>query len=62
MGDYGTINKKSGLFEKEGNIYHDELIPDITTKYPPQKGAKEVTIELVSDSVRRRAVTSDVHL
>ncbi|EJD00042.1 uncharacterized protein FOMMEDRAFT_142519 [Fomitiporia mediterranea MF3/22] len=35
VGDFGGINKDTGEFEKEGNLYRDSSIAAITARYPP---------------------------
>ncbi|KAF7977601.1 hypothetical protein HWV62_3208 [Athelia sp. TMB] len=32
VGDYGTVDSKTGTFEKDGNIYDENLIPNKTDK------------------------------
>ncbi|EJC99695.1 uncharacterized protein FOMMEDRAFT_142664 [Fomitiporia mediterranea MF3/22] len=34
-GDYGGVNKESGEFERQGNLYRDSTIAEITARYPP---------------------------
>ncbi|KAJ3724157.1 hypothetical protein DFJ43DRAFT_1158007 [Lentinula guzmanii] len=53
VGDYGTIDKKTGEFEKEGNIYEDVTTAEIATAHPPQTAAKDKTFEISSNHVRR---------
>ncbi|KAL5501092.1 hypothetical protein ACEPAH_9479 [Sanghuangporus vaninii] len=37
VGDYGRINKKSGAFQREGNIYHEPSLKYITDQFPKQR-------------------------
>lgn len=35
VGDYGTINKKTGQFEREWNIYDNPLTADLMAEHLP---------------------------
>ena len=62
MGDYGTVNSKTGQFEKEGNIYEDEATADIACHHPPQKGTPEEYFMVSSTNVKRGEVKTGVEL
>ncbi|EJD00261.1 uncharacterized protein FOMMEDRAFT_170227 [Fomitiporia mediterranea MF3/22] len=47
-GDYGGINYESGKFEKQGNLYRDDSIAEITTKYPPIHGSETKDMQYYS--------------
>ncbi|KAK7678967.1 hypothetical protein QCA50_014746 [Cerrena zonata] len=53
VGDYGTIQRKTGEFEKEGNIYEDDAMADIVADHPPQIASKDTVFEISSNNVRR---------
>jgi hypothetical protein len=35
VGDYGIVDRETGLFEKEGNVYRDKAMATLAAKYPP---------------------------
>ena len=43
MGDYGTINRETGMFDIEGNVYKEFLDPE-------QKGSHQIIVEEPEDS------------
>jgi len=53
VGDYGAIDKGSGQFEKEGNIYENESMAALAAKHPPQTASKDEIFEISSDHVKR---------
>ena len=53
VGDYGTINRQSGEFEKEGNVYDDALTAEIVMDQPPQTTTKDTIFEIASNNVKR---------
>lgn len=53
VGDFGTIDKKTGEFEKEGNIYDDVSTASLTANYPPLMASKDAVFEISSENVRR---------
>jgi len=57
VGDYGTVDRKTGQFEKEGNIYEGEATAQLAAKYPPETAAKESFFEISSDTVTRCDLT-----
>jgi hypothetical protein len=57
VGDYGTIDKKTGVFEIEGNIYEDPGIADLTAAYPPLQAAPENSFIVSSLGVKRHELT-----
>ncbi|OCB91508.1 hypothetical protein A7U60_g1243 [Sanghuangporus baumii] len=60
-GDYGQIDKRTGQFEREGNIYRDPEVAHIASKFPPLRGPQVNTLEIHSMDVRGITVSPDVH-
>lgn len=60
-GDYGKVNKYSGQFEKQGNIYRDEGIMHITSKYMPITGPEVDDYQIHSMNARTISLGPDVH-
>jgi len=52
VGDYGTIDKKTGYFEKEGNIYSHPNIVEMAAKHPPVEATKENYMMIQSEDVK----------
>jgi hypothetical protein len=59
VGAYGTINRKTGEFETEGNIYEDEATAQLAAKYPPQIGCKEHIFTIFSEGVKAHEFSLD---
>ena len=57
MGDYGTIDKETGQFQKDGNIYDDVTIAHLADHHKPLMGAPETTLIISSTGVIRRELT-----
>ena len=57
MGDYGTIDKETGQFQKEGNIYDDVTIAHLADHHKPLMGAPENTLIIKSAGVVHRDLT-----
>ena len=51
MGDYGTIDRETGKFQKEGNIYEDVTIAHLTNQHKPLTGAPDNTVIISSAGV-----------
>ena len=62
VGDYGKINKKTGDFEKEDNIYSAKATADLVSQYPPIEASKQDKIEIVSETAKRREFSAGVDL
>ncbi|KAL5536603.1 hypothetical protein ACEPAF_426 [Sanghuangporus sanghuang] len=60
-GDYGRVDRKSGQFEREGNIYRDPDVAHIASQFPPSTGPRVDTHRIHSMDVRRVTVAPDVH-
>ncbi|KAL5501047.1 hypothetical protein ACEPAH_9434 [Sanghuangporus vaninii] len=60
-GDYGHIDKRTGQFEREGNIYRDPEVAHIALNFPPLKGPQVNTLEIRSMDVRGVTINPDVH-
>ena len=56
VGDYGTVDKETGQFEKEGNIYEDADISKLVAEHPPHIAAPENSWIVSSSSVKRREI------
>jgi len=54
VGDYGTIDRETGKFQKEGNIYEDTTMTQLTDKHKPEIGAPEGTWIISSAGVAYR--------
>lgn len=57
MGDYGTIDRETGQFQPEGNIYEDVTTADLAKHHQPLVGAPENTLIISSAGVIRRELT-----
>ena len=53
MGDYGEIDKKSGEFEKEGNIYDEDGTAGVAAGHPPLTAPRDHVFEISSQNVKR---------
>ncbi|EJC99392.1 uncharacterized protein FOMMEDRAFT_170410 [Fomitiporia mediterranea MF3/22] len=60
-GDYGLVDRRSGQFEKHGNIYQEEDIKDLTLKYPPETGPEVDDYRIHSTNTRTVTLGPDVH-
>lgn len=54
MGDYGTIDRETGKFQKEGNIYEDATIVQFSGQHQPLTGAPDNTLIISSVGVMHR--------
>ncbi|KAF7974793.1 hypothetical protein HWV62_11285 [Athelia sp. TMB] len=54
VGDYGTVDRGTGAFDKYGNIYEDNLIPDFTDKDKIKQGQPLNRWTVSTGSVRER--------
>ena len=61
MGDYGTIDRETGKFQKDGNIYEDGTIAHLPDqhKLEPHTGAPEGKLIISSAGVIHRELTVD---
>ena len=57
VGDYGTINKETGQFEVDGNIYEDPSIVNLTAAHPPLQTCPENSFIASSSGVKRHELT-----
>jgi len=57
VGDYGTIDKETGQFQKDGNIYEDVTTARLADHHKPLMGAPENTLIISSAGVIRRELT-----
>jgi len=53
VGDYGTIDKETGRFEKEGNIYDDPATAKLSAEHPPEILAPEEKMVFASQTAQR---------
>jgi len=54
IGDYGTVDRESGVFQKEGNIYDpsfNEYFLDLKEKYPAIQEVSDKDLEIKNDGV-----------
>ena len=54
VGDYGNVDRNTGAFDKYGNIYEDNLIPNRTDKDEPVQGQPLSRWTISTESVRER--------
>jgi len=57
VGDYGTTDRETGNFQKEGNIYEDATIAYLTIQHKPLTGAPEDTWIISSAGVMHHDLT-----
>jgi hypothetical protein len=57
VGDYGTTDRETGNFQKEGNIYEDATIAHLTDQHKPLTGAPENVWIVSSAGVIHRELT-----
>ena len=62
MGDYGTIDKETGQFQKDGNIYEDETTAHLADNHKPVMGAPEDILIVSSAGVTRHDLSAGVGL
>ncbi|EJC97437.1 uncharacterized protein FOMMEDRAFT_36211, partial [Fomitiporia mediterranea MF3/22] len=60
-GDYGSINRLTGQFERHGNIYREEEIRGITSNFPPATGPEVDDYQILSTNARKVKVGPEVH-
>lgn len=56
MGDYGTINRETGVFDIEGNVYEEFLDPDQEGLHPKIVGEPEDSYVANSQEVARNDI------
>ncbi|KAJ7659221.1 hypothetical protein DFH06DRAFT_1195307 [Mycena polygramma] len=54
VGDYGTIDKDTGRFEKDGNVYEDPETKELCKEYPPEILAPERDVVFSSQAEQGR--------
>jgi len=54
VGDYGTVDKETGQFQKDGNIYKEVTTASLAALHPPHSGTPENTIVISSRGVKHR--------
>jgi hypothetical protein len=55
VGDYGTVNKETGEFLKNGNIYEDDNdLTDVAKAHPPEDEAVGSPFVVMSRDVESR--------
>lgn len=52
VGDFGTINRETGEFEKGGNIYEHPSTKDLAAAHQPEVSAKEESYVISSKGVK----------
>jgi hypothetical protein len=58
VGDYGNVDKETGRFDKDGNIYTDPVTAPLAAPHPPEVAAPENTLIVSSAGVKRREFTT----
>ncbi|KAJ7818004.1 hypothetical protein B0H14DRAFT_2840812 [Mycena olivaceomarginata] len=54
VGDYGTVDKDTGRFEKDGNIYEDAATAALAADHPPEIAAADEKIVISSETEQKR--------
>ncbi|KAK7017678.1 hypothetical protein R3P38DRAFT_3201233 [Favolaschia claudopus] len=54
VGDYGTIDKETGLFQKDGNIYTDPATAKLCADYQPDTRAPDEVMVVCSQTEKKR--------
>ncbi|KAJ6532885.1 hypothetical protein DFH09DRAFT_1043901 [Mycena vulgaris] len=54
VGDYGTVDKATGQFEKDGNIYDDAETAALAAGYPPQTIPPDEKMVITSETTQGR--------
>lgn len=54
VGDYGTMDRETGNFQKEGNIYENKTIAYLTDEHKPLTGAPDNKLIISSAGVIHR--------
>jgi len=62
VGDYGLVNRETGEFEKDGNIYDDEATAELMAHHPPQLGTPENIMIASSRGVKHRELALEADL
>jgi len=62
VGDYGVVNKETGQFEKDGNIYDDVTTAQLMAHHPPHLGTPEDIMVVSSRGVTRRELALGAEL
>lgn len=57
VGDYGTTDRETGKFQREGNIYENSTFAHLTDQRNPLTGAPEGTLVISSAGVIHRELT-----
>ncbi|OCB85154.1 hypothetical protein A7U60_g7780 [Sanghuangporus baumii] len=52
-GDYGTLDRETGQFERQGNIYKEVEIKSITSRFPPIIGPQIDMYQVASLTVKK---------
>ncbi|KAJ6604910.1 hypothetical protein B0H10DRAFT_2077692 [Mycena sp. CBHHK59/15] len=54
VGDYGTIDKDTGRFERDGNIYEDPSTATLAADHPPESAAPDEKMVITSETEQKR--------
>ncbi|KAJ7832400.1 hypothetical protein B0H14DRAFT_2803061 [Mycena olivaceomarginata] len=54
VGDYGTVDKDTGRFEKDGNIYEDSATAALAADHLPEIAATDEKIVISSETEQKR--------
>ncbi len=62
LGDFGTVNKVTGLFDTEGNIYDPDFEPQlkISVEHPPESFHPDDKHIVISRGVRQLSFGADI--
>jgi len=58
VGDYGTIDRETGQFQKDGNVYEDETTAHLADNHKPLMGAPEDILIISSAGVTHRELSA----
>ncbi|KAJ7113159.1 hypothetical protein C8R44DRAFT_797262 [Mycena epipterygia] len=54
VGDYGTLDKETGRFEKDGNVYEDAATAAMAVDHQPHLAARDESMVIASESAQKR--------
>ncbi|KAJ6629834.1 hypothetical protein B0H10DRAFT_2208392 [Mycena sp. CBHHK59/15] len=62
VGDYGTLDKETGQFERDGNIYEDASTATLAADHPPQVAAPDEKVVISSETAQQRDFSLGPHV
>ncbi|KAJ7479504.1 hypothetical protein FB451DRAFT_161592 [Mycena latifolia] len=57
VGDYGTIDRETGRFDKDGNIYDDPATKALMAHHPAEKLAPDEQLVIASETATKRELS-----